>query len=79
MEYNIRMNRAEDLKGGVTRVFGLCAFTGEEYECRVPTAGVLKFLAGEPAQRAFPDLNLDDREFLISGISPKGWSSRFGK
>ena len=29
-------------------------------------------------QQAFPDLNADQREFLISGTTPKEWTSAFG-
>jgi hypothetical protein len=73
MIYQLRRNQAEDLGNGQTRVFGNCAFTGEEYECIVPTDGAHKFQSGTPAQVAFPKLNLDDREFIISSITPKGW------
>jgi hypothetical protein len=30
-------------------------------------------------QDAFPYLSSDDREFLISGMSPEGWEKTFGK
>ena len=30
-------------------------------------------------QDAFPYLSSDDREFLISGMSPEGWEETFGK
>ncbi|CAB4159411.1 hypothetical protein UFOVP699_147 [uncultured Caudovirales phage] len=69
---------AEDLGDNVTRVFGPCVFTGEEYSCEVPTDGLLRFLAGEHAQAALPNVSADDREFLISGISPAGWTKTFG-
>lgn len=69
---------AEDLGDGTTRVFGPCVFTGEEYQCVVPTVGLQRFLEGVPAQTALPSVSADDREFLISGISPKGWKATFG-
>ena len=31
------------------------------------------------AQEAFPDLSLDEREFIISGIHPTEWEQLFGK
>ena len=77
MIYQLRRNQAEDLGNGQTRVFGNCALTGEAYECIVPTSGAHEFKRGTPAQVAFPKLNLDDREFIISSITPKGWE-RFG-
>lgn len=30
-------------------------------------------------QVALPELNADDREFLISGFSPEGWDEIYGK
>jgi hypothetical protein len=78
MIYQLRRNHAEDLGNGQTRVFGNCAFTGEPYECVVPTEGARQLEKGTPAQVAFPKLNSDDREFVISGISPAGWKKAFG-
>lgn len=69
---------AEDLGDNRTRVFGPCVFTGEEHSCVVPSDGLQRFLAGEHAQTALPNVSADDREFLISGISPAGWKKTFG-
>lgn len=69
---------ALDNGDGTTRVSGKCAFTGEFYECTVPTEGLARFLAGEHAQVVMPTVSADDREFLISGISPDGWKKTFG-
>jgi hypothetical protein len=69
---------AEDLGNGTTRVFGPCVFLGEEYSCEIPTDGLQRFLGGELAHTALPSVSADDREFLISGISPKGWTKTFG-
>ena len=33
----------------------------------------------ELIQVALPELNADDREFLISGFSPEGWDEIYGK
>lgn len=30
------------------------------------------------AQEAFPDLSIDEREFIISGIHPNEWNELFG-
>ncbi len=70
---------AQDLGNGTTRVFGPCAITGDPYECTVPSEGLTRFLNGEHAQVALVGVSADDREFLISGISPKGWTSAFGE
>jgi hypothetical protein len=76
------MNRpellAEDAGSGFAKVSGPCKFTGEEYSCLVPIDGLTKFIEGEHAQDALPSVSADDREFLISGISPTGWKQAFG-
>ena len=30
-------------------------------------------------QNAFPDLSADDREFILTGITPEEWDQIFGK
>ena len=34
--------------------------------------------SGELIQRAMPDLNEDDREFILTGILPHQWDELFG-
>jgi hypothetical protein len=34
--------------------------------------------SGELIQRAMPDLNEDDREFILTGILPNQWDELFG-
>jgi hypothetical protein len=68
----------EELGDGTVRVSGACKFTNEEYSCVVPIEGLVRFLNGEHAQDALPSVSADDREFLISGISPNGWKRAFG-
>ncbi|MFY8170921.1 MAG: hypothetical protein ACOVK2_07405 [Candidatus Fonsibacter sp.] len=65
-------------EGDQSKITGNCLFTGEEYSCIVPTAGLTRYLNGEHAQVAMPDVSPEDREFLISGISPMGWEKTFG-
>ena len=76
------MNRpellVEDAGNGLAKVSGPCKFTGEEYSCLVPIDGIVKFMNGMHAQDAMPSVPADDREFLISGISPAGWKRAFG-
>lgn len=63
---------------GIVNVKGNCVFTGEEYQCSVPLDGLKKWQDGTAIQQAMPNVSADDREFLISGISPAGWKSTFG-
>jgi hypothetical protein len=69
----------ENLPDGKSRVSGNCVFTREPYACLVPTAGLQRWLAGERIQSAMPEVPAEDREFLISGISPTGWDRQFGQ
>jgi hypothetical protein len=70
---------AKDQGDGTTLITGKCKFLGIEYSCAVPTDGLYQWLAGLSIQRAMPTVSADDREFLISGISPLGWEEKFGK
>lgn len=38
-----------------------------------------RWQAGEVAQRAFPHLSADDREFIISGCTQEEWDEAFGE
>lgn len=75
----VRNNWATDLGNGMTEIEGVCVFTGKEHSIEVPTDGLLRWLGGDPIQVAMPSVSADDREFLISGISPDGWKETFGK
>ena len=33
---------------------------------------------GELVQDVFPDLSVEEREFLISGVTPEEWDNTFG-
>jgi hypothetical protein len=54
-----------------------CVHTGKPYSVTVDSEDYFKWVNGELAQRAFPYLNVADREFIISGISPEGWDQLF--
>lgn len=69
--------RAE-FRGDKVTVTGNCLVTGEEYSVTVPRHGYLRWRNGTLAQDAFPTVSLNDREFLISGTSPRGWEEMFG-
>lgn len=56
----------------------LCKVTGKEYVVAVPREGYNKWKNGMLIQDALPELNTNQREFLISGISPEGWELMFG-
>lgn len=76
--YRVRQNNTLDREDGTSLVFGTCPFSQKTYQVIVETSALRQFMNGAHAQNAFPDLNRDDREFLISGISPEGWRGAFG-
>jgi hypothetical protein len=56
--------------------------TGKVYEMdiNITQQQLFDFMNGRSglAQEAFPDLSLDEREFIISGIHPTEWEQLFG-
>jgi hypothetical protein len=43
------------------------------------TGGMRSYRAGAHVQDAFPFLNDEEREFLLSGITPAEWKATFGE
>lgn len=80
MKLKLHNQKLTTLPGGKSLIEGNCVITGNPYGVTVPTEGLHQWLSGLSIQRALPDTSADDREFLISGISPEGWdqmSKRF--
>ncbi len=50
---------------------GKCIITGKDYSVTVPGEGLHRYNKGEYIQYAFPDVSPEDRDFLLSGISPE--------
>jgi hypothetical protein len=69
----------ENYKPDHTYTFtGPCVVTRKMVSVTVPAAGLFKLRQGAHIQDAFPELSVDDREFLISGMSAEGWKLTFG-
>ena len=62
---------------GTVTVCGRCVITNQKNEVTVNALDLEKFKNGDYAQACFPYLKVEDREFLISGISGAGWSQTF--
>lgn len=56
-------------------------FSGNENtrEIDVTPEQIARWKGGELIQNVMPHLSGDDREFLISGITPEEWKSYFGE
>ena len=57
---------------------GPCVESGQLYSVSVPADGLFKYHQGAMIQDAFPNVLSEDREFLMSGISPASWNKMFG-
>lgn len=60
------------------------ALTGEQHsrEIDVDALALLAYMSGtdpRPIQQAFPHLTADDREFIMTGITPDEWASLHGE
>lgn len=56
-----------------------CPFCGKAHEIEVNEMDYLDWQDGELAQNAFPYLDADKREMLVSGICPDCWNGMFGQ
>jgi hypothetical protein len=73
---NVRKIRRYD---GRLELKGPCTVTKKPYSVIVSEeAAVNYYELGMKAQNAFPELSAEQREFLISGVSPEGWKQVFG-
>lgn len=54
--------------------------TGDTHtrEIDVTEEQLLAWQEGELIQNAMPDLSADDREFILTGITPEEWNLLFG-
>lgn len=69
--------RFEALADEKVRITGLCVFTGKPHSLVVGLSGLRKVHAGGRLATCMPELTADEREFLMSGISPTGWDDTF--
>ncbi len=61
-----------------TYVFtGKCVVTRNYYAVEVPGHELYNYRQGKLIQEAMPSVSPEDREFLMSGLSPEGWKKTF--
>lgn len=55
--------------------------TGQPHQMELPvtSAQLEAWSNGGKVQDIFPGLTVDEREFIISGITPEEWEAEFGK
>jgi hypothetical protein len=72
-----RPQRRITIEGDNVTYEGECIVTKETYKVTVSIAAVESWVRGMHIQDAMPGVSPGDREFLLSGISPKGWDRIF--
>ncbi len=68
-----------EVLANTVRYSRICRVTGERYSVEVPTVAHRAWLDGKLIQDAFPELNADQREFLISALTPAEWHQMLGE
>ena len=56
----------------------ICSITKTEYQVDVPLNQWKAWQEGVLIQKALPELNSDQREFLMSGMTPAEWEALYG-
>tara|TARA_R110000851_G_scaffold210757_1_gene363307 strand:+ start:460 stop:774 length:315 start_codon:yes stop_codon:yes gene_type:complete len=66
-------------RDGTATISRECSVTNEEYSVTVKASDwFLKVYKDKTVQSIWPDMNSDDREFIISGMTPAEWDSLYG-
>jgi hypothetical protein len=66
---NLQLN-VEHHQDGTTKISKLCSEKGEVYEVVIPTKAFNEWKNGILIQNAMPELNGEQREFLITRFTP---------
>lgn len=65
---------------GTLSVTGKCPLSGKEWRLTgLNSVAYGDWKDGMLIQEAFPQLNKDQRELLITGITPEAWNQAFGE
>ena len=73
--------RIERIGDGNIKAIGPCYISGEEYSTKEFNEGryMSWILKRDTIQNLLPELTAEDREFLITGISPKSWNEMYNE
>lgn len=56
-----------------------CTVTGDQYIIRVPVDKWRQWQSGLLIQDVFPELSAEQREFIMSGVTPAEWEDLFSE
>ena len=62
-----------------TTISKLCSVTGEKFSVTVRDADLAAWKNGMLIQNAMPDLSADEREFVMTRITPAEWERMWGE
>ena len=74
---NSHCTYTENHAEGTYTFTGPCRVTGDAYSVTIPGHELWDLNQGEPIM-CLKSLDAGDREFVLSGTSPKGWEKLFG-
>ena len=66
-------------EGDTVKYSKVCSITDELYEVSIPLHKYQDIKSGNLIQNVLPDMDLGQREFLISGITPAEWEDIFSR
>jgi hypothetical protein len=72
-----RVTRTVSADGENVTFSGECLFDKHPFSITTKLSDANRWINGESIQNCFPHLTTDDREILLSGISPNHWNELF--
>jgi len=73
----ITLYHMDELGSRLVEVSGNCVVTKKPHTIVVEEDGLNKWLTGDHLIQDVLNIGADDREFLMTGISPEGWNVMF--
>jgi len=74
-----RFKRYFESKNNQIRIFGACEITGKNFEMYAPVEGFFVYLQGfKVIAEALSSTPAEEREFILTGISPEGRKAKGG-
>ena len=68
-----RFKRYFEPKDNKIRIFGQCEITSKNFELVIPTEGFFVYLQGfQTINEALKNISEEERQFILTGISPEG-------
>ncbi len=79
MKLELSVNVKIEQQGDTVKYSKVCSVTDKLYEVSIPLHKYQDIRSGNLIQNVLPNMNPDQREFLISGITPAEWEDIFDR